>query len=443
MRLLLAIALAGLVGRAGLAREGLVRTTDGATLRGVVAFETNGLSIRPEAGDALRMDLDRLVELTLSGSGTNAPDGSSNSTARTAVGDSASAWNLVRIGGAPPGRAVPEDEIWALSGGGLGLRGNSDSGVLAGRRLEASGQILARLESFESGAAEAMAGLMLRDNEGESAAYAFVGQRHGVGLCFQYRQIAGGMTMRTTNVALTLPAWLRLSRVGGAVVAEVSGDGQQWQPLGRANVNLGQRIAAGLAVTSGADDTTVTARFRNPLVGARGLGYVPSTGYPRLLFRGGSVLVGPIESANESVVRLGDDWKGSMVSVLNLARIDFVPLTPELRSRLDPERVGALLVDGDFLDGSLRGVATNSVTMSSLLFGFRQFAVGSEVGFVQFAPVETVEEPYHVTLVDGSDLRVRTLELRPGAVRVESPLLGSLVLPEERVRQIRRGGMER
>ena len=43
----------------------------------------------------------------------------------------------------------------------------------------------------------------------------------------------------------------------------------------------------------------------------------------------------PVESADESVVRLGGVFAGSLVSMLNVARIEFVPVTPELEPRLE------------------------------------------------------------------------------------------------------------
>jgi hypothetical protein len=306
-----------------------------------------------------------------------------------------------------------------------------------------AGQVSVLLGEFDGRHPEAMAGLMLRDNLGDSAAYAFLGQRAGQGICLQYRQIAGGMTMRQTNLALPLPVWLRLERLGGSVSGEVSADGRQWMPLGRVNVNLGQNIRAGVVVASGADDTRATARFGLPALGAAGVGYSPAAGYPRVVLRGGSVLVAPVDSADESVVRLGGSLRGSLVSVLNLARIEFLPLPPDLAARLEPDRRGLLLNDGDFIDGTLRGVATNGVTVNSLLFGFRRFAAGSEAALVQMGPIEPEDAPFRVVLRNGSELRARQLTLGTNEIRAESPLLGSLVVRGEDLRSVRRAGRER
>ncbi|MBL9134662.1 MAG: hypothetical protein JNK85_02275 [Verrucomicrobiales bacterium] len=445
--LLFALAIVGGGGPslAAAARPGTARTSGGQTHQGNVALVPDGVQVQPAAGDPVTVPLDQLLELSFAGPGSADSNESLPAAAeRPPAPKLASGWAGASIGTAPAGKVSEEpDGAWRITGGGRGMQGNADACYVAQRPLELSGQVVAKLESFDGTSPESLAGLILRDNLGEAAAYAFVGHRPGSGIVFLYRQIASGMTMRFTNVTQTLPVWLRLGRVGGAVVAEVSGDGLQWDGLGRGNVNLGQNVRAGMVVTSGSETGLVSAVFRSPTVGAKGLGYIPASGFPRLHFRGGSVLVSPIESADESVIRLGGAMRGALVSVLNLARIDFVPVSPDLEQRLDVLRPGLLLLDGDFLDGSMRGFSTNTLTMSSLLFGFRKFAAGSEAGVLQIAAVEAEDAPFRVVLQNGSELRARRLEFGKESLRVESPLLGMLQIGAEHLKQVRRSGPDR
>ncbi len=417
--------------------ESVLRTTSGAVIRGQASWEPAGILVKPGTGDPIRVPLEELAELTLDDSDSEAGvEKPAEPSARPMAG-AAAEWVGAQVGAGKAGAIVEDAEGWRMDGGGLGLIGNADSFFFAHQRLEASGQLVARLDSFQGTNAEAVAGIVLRDNLGESAAYAFVGFRGGSGLCFQYRQIASGMTMRTTNLAVGMPAWLRLTRSGGAVSADASPDGRQWHNLAKGNVNLGQSVRAGMVVAAGSAEGTVTARFRDPMVGARGVGYAPGSGYPKVILRGGSVLIGPVVSADESVLRLGGSLAGAVVSTMNLARIEYAPLTPELRERAEDDRRGVLLVDGDFMDGTLRSIATNQVTVSSLLYGFRSFAVGSEVAWVQAGPVEAEDATYRISLRNGSELRARQLELGTNMVRAESPLLGSMVLKLETIRGVR------
>ncbi len=435
-------------------REGVVRTTEGATLRGVVEFTAKGLRVVPAGGEAVGLPLEQLIELTLAEPPREA-EGTNPAPATATVGDGGGAldldagqgltngWTAHSVGPGAQGKFTADPKGWVVDAVGLGLRGSTDSFLLVERRLEVSGQVVSALTSLTSTNSEAMAGLMLRDNLGEAAAYAFLGLRVGSGISFQYRQIASGMTMRVTNTVMALPAWLRLSRLGGSVVAELSADGREWQVFARANVNLGQNSRAGIAVASGSETEAAAAGYREPSVGAAGLGYAPAAGYPRVLLRGGSVLVSPVTSADESVLRLGGSLAGSAVSLLNVARIEFVPTTPEIEARIEPARAGLILTDGDFLDGSVRSIATNTVTMSSLLFGFRRYTAGSEAAAVQLGIVEPEEAPFRIQLRNGSELRARRLIPGVGTVRAESPLLGSFEVPLDTLRSVRRAGFER
>lgn len=428
----------------GALAESVLRTTAGGVVRGAVSWEPSGIVVVPAAGDPVRVALDELQELTMDpaiAEGLGAAEGGRGAT--NAGPANPPGWIPVQVGAGELGTIEEDAEGWRVEGRGLGLSGNADAFFFAQQRLQSSGQIVARLDAFQGTNTESMAGIVLRDNLGDSAAYAFVGFRGGSGLCFQYRQIASGMTMRTTNVALSMPAWLRLVRSGGAVVADVSADGRRWQNLARGNVNLGQSVRAGMVVAAGSPDGVVMARFRDPVVGARGVGYAPGSGYPKLVMRGGSVLIAPVESADESVLRLGGVLAGSLISTLNLSRIEYVPLTPDLLERVEDDRRGVLLVDGDFMDGSLRSIVSNSVTVSSLLYGFRAFAAGSEAAWVQSGPVEAENALYRVALRNGSELRARQLELGTNTLRAESPLLGSLVVKREEIQAVRRAAVGR
>ncbi|MCC6231239.1 MAG: hypothetical protein IT580_01260 [Verrucomicrobiales bacterium] len=422
------------------ARPGTVRVVTGDTVQGLVTAATNGLAVSPASGEPKIIPWAQLMEATFGDATPPAASITAPATPATATAapTEVGGWNGVPVGTTLAGKLEEAPEHLLVTGQGRGLMGNADACFLAERKLDGSGQVSASLESFDGQAPEAAAGIMLRDNLGEAAAYAFLGQRVGSGVCFQYRQIASGMTMRVTNVAMQLPAWLRLSRVGGAILAEVSTDGLQWSQVGRVNVNLGQNVRAVLAVASGSDEAAATARFRKPAVGARGLGYVASTGYPRLRLRGGSTLVGPVESADDSVVRLGGPWKGTMVSLLNVARLEFAPLSPDHEARLADERVGVMLADGDFLDGRLRGIATNTATLSSLLFGFRKFALGSEAAVVVVGSPEEDDTRFQVLMKNGSELRARDLGTSGETLLVEAPLLGALRVDWNEVSRIQR-----
>lgn len=425
--------------------QATVRTLDGATYQGPVAFTNQGIVLLPPADPPRTLALEDLFTLSLQPLNPHHPpsDPSPTPSAPVPLSPPIADWNTLALGVGASGEMESDHSSWMISGGGAGLRGNADALFFAHQPLAISGQLMARIDRFDAPHPESMAGIMLRDNLGESAAYTFLGFRPGSGVAFQFRQIAGGMTMRTTNTVVPLPLWVRLSRVGGAMVGEISTDGSRWDPFGRVNVNLGQNVRAGLAVTSGDPNARAVAVFSQPFLGARGMAYASPSGYPRLTFRGGSTLIAPIESADDAIVRLGGTRAGTLISALNLARIEFAPTPTNRLQSLDPHRSGLLLADGDFIEGQLRLAATNQITINSLLFGYRRFALGSEAIALWCHPEVPDDAPYQVTLQDGSQLRARRIEMKPDAWRLESPLLGALSFPTSEIRQFQRSDPQR
>ena len=58
------LSLLSVTGGAGEAREGRVRTSDGRTFNGAVAFEAEGVAVKPGDGDAVKVSIEELAELT-------------------------------------------------------------------------------------------------------------------------------------------------------------------------------------------------------------------------------------------------------------------------------------------------------------------------------------------------------------------------------------------
>ena len=66
-----------------------------------------------------------------------------------------------------------------------------------------------------------------------------------------------------TYSRLTGTCWLRLERTGSTFTASVSGDGQNWNQVGRRSVELKDTLLVGLAACSGPKKITTTVKFDN------------------------------------------------------------------------------------------------------------------------------------------------------------------------------------
>ena len=101
-----------------------------------------------------------------------------------------------------------------------------------------------------------------------------------------------------------------------------------------------------------------------------------------------------------------------------------------------PNRPGALLSGGDFLDGEFNGVDKNEVKMGSVLFGIRTYRPGGQVKAVSLRALAPLTTGFTVQTTDGSVWRTPTLKLGAEELVVESPALGTVRLPWREVQSL-------
>jgi hypothetical protein len=157
-----------------------------------------------------------------------------------------------------------------------------------------------------------------------------------------------------------------------------------------------------------------------------------------VVLRSGSSIVGAIEQASETVVKLAGLLKGRSLSTVNVARLLLQPLPDKLAEKLQPGRAGVLLANGDFIDGEFKGIEAGQVRLSSVLFGLRNFNARKEVIAVVLRDVVAAPRPAEVRLRDGGVLLVDAIGFAPGIVIAQDAALGRLEIPVMDVMQLKR-----
>ena len=171
----------------------------------------------------------------------------------------------------PAGAETVSIGTWAVSAGGAGVHGASDSFRLMSEASSGDVQISARLTGQAGGSSTgAEAGIMLRQNNDPGSPYygIFVTPQ---GLTVQYRHTFGGATTVANSVALSsLPVYLEIQRAGDVLQAATSTDGVTYTmvPGSTATVLMPYGSLAGLAVSSGQSGTAGTAAFDTVRVGS-------------------------------------------------------------------------------------------------------------------------------------------------------------------------------
>lgn len=179
-----------------------------------------------------------------------------------------SAWDWATIGYTDPGMSsevlfseAASGNSVVVSGTGTDIFGESDKFVFAYTPLPEDGYLEARLQDFSAPAEWSKAGIMIRGSLDPSSENALVHVSGENGAVFQVRDGFGATTRVVAWDPGREPAttWLRLGRVGGNAVAELSADGVEWAPFAsHALTNEGPALI-GFAVAANAASSAEAA----------------------------------------------------------------------------------------------------------------------------------------------------------------------------------------
>jgi len=236
----------------------------------------------------------------------------------------------------------------------------------------------------------------------------------------------------------TMPSeggWLRLERCAQQVTALMSEDGARWRQVGNELLALGDEAHLGLLALGQKKSHPVTVAFSRVELLHEG---APPTPLPQLRLRDVGVLAGKFLGTDGSVVRwhaLGRDWN---VSLVNVSRLLLEPRAEAQFHRLRPERPGALLASGDFVDGELIAGEPGRVTISSVLFGIRSFSAEGAVLAVHLRDAAEAGTEFEISFTDGSRLLASQLELRAEGVAGRERSAGEFLLRAADVSELRR-----
>ena len=153
--------------------------------------------------------------------------------------------------------------------------------------------------------------------------------------------------------------------------------------------------------------------------------------YPQVTLSSGSVLAGVIESLDASRLALRFGGGTRSFSTLHVSSVAFDWLRPELAGHLQAGRPGVLLATGDFVDGEIRALVAGRVTVNSVLFGLRDYAVPGEALAMTVGKVVPGTAEFTVRLRNGSRLLARSLGAQDQQLVVEESVAGRLAVALE------------
>lgn len=229
--------------------------------------------------------------------------------------------------------------------------------------------------------------------------------------------------------------WLRLERCAQQVTAFTSEDGKTWRMVGNELLPLAEAAHFGLLVAGLKKGVPVSVAFSGVDLQHAGTPPVP---LPQLRLRDGGILAGKFLGTDGSVVRwqaLGREWN---VSLVNVSRLLLEPRAETQVTRLRPERPGALLANGDFVDGELLAGEPGRLRISSVLFGIRSYSAEGSVLAVHIRDVAQAGAEFEIHSADGSRLLANQLELRADGIGGRERNAGEFLLGGPDVSELRR-----
>ncbi|HVE40555.1 MAG TPA: hypothetical protein VNM14_11735 [Planctomycetota bacterium] len=171
-----------------------------------------------------------------------------------AAGPIPAPWTAADIGS--PGQAGssswdPVTDVWAVGGGGGDIWGSADQFHYMSQTLSGNCELVAKVLTQGNTNVWAKAGVMIRETTAAGSTYAYTSATPGNGMDMQWRTATGINAAAATQTAgITLPQWVRLTRVGDVFTGYASPDGTTWTQIGQVTITMAASVQVGLAVTS-------------------------------------------------------------------------------------------------------------------------------------------------------------------------------------------------
>lgn len=139
---------------------------------------------------------------------------------------------------------------YIVAGSGDDIWNSSDSFHYLYQKLTGDGSITVRVESQDNTDTHAKAGIMIRESLDGGSKNAMLEVKPGNTTHFQYRTAKDGGSNSVTGPSGSTWRWLRLTRTGNSIKAEVSTNGSSWTTVGTQTVTMGATVYVGMATTS-------------------------------------------------------------------------------------------------------------------------------------------------------------------------------------------------
>ncbi len=162
----------------------------------------------------------------------------------------------------PAGSIAFNNGTYTITGAGTGTHGNSDQFNYAYSSFAGNVNLIADLNSINTGSASGQAGLMIRNDTTASSAFVSVALNSSNQIIFTTRASNGASATQTIVGSVRFTPYIELSFSGSTITAYYSYSGSSWTSVGSAsNVSLSSAYLVGLEASSNGNTVATTANF--------------------------------------------------------------------------------------------------------------------------------------------------------------------------------------
>jgi hypothetical protein len=262
---------------------------------------------------------------------------------------------------------------------------------------------------------------MLRQDIGEDSSFIWLAATSGDRGILQTRVTAGKSTPLNAVIEVRVPCWLKLARDGEKIAAQISADGQKWQTVNQTRIFGDKPVLAGMAVASHSNHTLNRATFENVSVTTM----PKENSVQAVTLRTGSTVVASLQSVDDISVKFTSYGRAYNLPLLEIARLQYRAVPATTLAGLARTRRGALLVNGDFFDGTIAKISGSEVKVSSVMFGLREFRLDKEVALLALRELQPPTLTWIVRTYDGTALQSKSLSVEADKLIVQDPGFGS------------------
>ena len=236
--------------------------------------------------------------------------------------------------------------------------------------------------------------------------------------------------------------WVRLTRNSGLITGYISQDGKLWRKLSSVADEIPSSAVAGIMARGTKPRRRWATFFDHVETGSmHELGNMREI-EPRIALVNGTIIHEKIEKASSSLFYLGGPNKNRVIPALSVARIEYhYPLDPQFDQALAGQKEGLILSSGDFFESQFSGIADNTLTARSVLFGNRSFELARSIDAIVLRPaLKTTPKgsTYMLETWRGGRIYGRSLRVNNNHVILETIRLGTQHFPFDEIRRVSR-----